>query len=81
MHGPPMYFRVDWDKAQASVRRLAALRPETVITGHGPPMQGEAMRQALDQLAQDFDHVAVPRESRYLDHPARAEDGTAYRPV
>jgi glyoxylase-like metal-dependent hydrolase (beta-lactamase superfamily II) len=79
MHGPPMYFTVDWQAARTSVRRLAALEPEIVITGHGEPMQGPAMRQALRQLADSFEGIAVPKQSRYLDHPARAEDGSAYR--
>ena len=39
------------------------------------------MRDALHALARDFDRVAVPEHSLYLDRPAKAEDGTAYRPV
>jgi glyoxylase-like metal-dependent hydrolase (beta-lactamase superfamily II) len=38
MHGPPMYYTVDLDKAATSVAQLAELKPETVITGHGVPM-------------------------------------------
>src|SRR4051794_27674245 len=33
MHGPPMYFTPEWDKAGDSVRKLAALEPELVVTG------------------------------------------------
>lgn len=61
MHGPPMYFTPDWKSAKASVRELAALAPEVVITGHGAAMQGPLMRSALDALADNFDEVAVPR--------------------
>jgi glyoxylase-like metal-dependent hydrolase (beta-lactamase superfamily II) len=78
MHGPPQYFSVEWDKARASVAKLASLHPRLVITGHGQPMQGPAMGQALQQLAAEFDAVALPSEGRYRDSPARAEDGTAY---
>ena len=53
MHGPPMYFTTDWEAARRSVEQLAALEPDLVVTGHGRPMQGEAMRQAL--------HEARPR--------------------
>lgn len=60
MHGPPMYFTPDWESARSSVRRLADLRPELVITGNGPAMQGPGMRRALDELAARFDQVAVP---------------------
>ena len=47
MHGPPMYYTVEWDKAKASVERLAALEPDLVITGHGEAMRGPEMRAAL----------------------------------
>src|SRR3954453_20525132 len=40
VHGPPKYFTPDWDQAEASVRRLALLRPEVAATGHGVPMRG-----------------------------------------
>ena len=66
MHGPPMYFTPDWPSARQSVMELAALRPETAVTGHGQAMHGEAMRQALDQLALRFDEVAVPAHGRYV---------------
>ncbi len=78
MHGPPCYFTIDWGQARASVETLAALRPRLVVTGHGRAMQGEAMAEALDTLAQTFDRVARPERGRYLDQPARADDGSAY---
>jgi glyoxylase-like metal-dependent hydrolase (beta-lactamase superfamily II) len=71
LHGPPMYYTTDWDNARASVERLAALKPETIITGHGPPMQGPAMREALETLAREFDHVAIPKQGRYVEAPKR----------
>ncbi|WP_152045739.1 MBL fold metallo-hydrolase [Aureimonas psammosilenae] len=79
MHGPPMYYTVEWDKARASVAELAALEPEIVLTGHGRPMSGPEMRAALHRLSSDFDEIAVPKSGRYLTEPARAEDGSAYR--
>jgi glyoxylase-like metal-dependent hydrolase (beta-lactamase superfamily II) len=60
MHGPPRYFTPDWDEARESVRRLAALQPELVLTGHGRPMHGQPMREALELLARDFDRIARP---------------------
>jgi glyoxylase-like metal-dependent hydrolase (beta-lactamase superfamily II) len=60
MHGPPKYYTPDWEMARASVQRLAALEPERVVTGHGRPMQGPAMREALRTLARDFDRIARP---------------------
>jgi glyoxylase-like metal-dependent hydrolase (beta-lactamase superfamily II) len=70
LHGPPQYFTPDWINAGESLRRLAALQPELVITGHGPPMQGPKMRAALDLLARDFERIAVPEHGRYVREAA-----------
>jgi glyoxylase-like metal-dependent hydrolase (beta-lactamase superfamily II) len=70
MHGPPMYFTPDWARARASVEQLAALEPETVVTGHGPAMRGEEMRRALHHLADNFNEIAVPDHGRYVPEPA-----------
>ena len=78
LHGPPMYFTADWQKSAASVRALAGLEPETVVTGHGHAMRGPAMRASLNQLASEFERIAVPRDGVYVDRPARVEDGSAY---
>jgi glyoxylase-like metal-dependent hydrolase (beta-lactamase superfamily II) len=61
MHGPPKYFTPDWPSAADSVRKLAALDPELVITGHGPAMRGAEMREALHLLANDFRDIAIPK--------------------
>jgi hypothetical protein len=78
VHGPPMYFTQDFEAAHRSVERLAALDPDVAITGHGRAFRGEALREALHALAVNFDIVAVPEDGKYVKHPARIEDGTAY---
>ena len=78
LHGPPRYFTIDWEKSRSSVQALAALGPDLVVTGHGRAMQGPDMTQALRTLAAEFSTVAVPKDGRYVEHPARAEDGSAY---
>ena len=81
MHGPPMYYTPDWDNARESVRILAELEPQLVVTGHGRAMQGNEMRLALEALARNFDEVARPRHGRYVDEPAHADaSGTTYIP-
>ncbi|MZP28907.1 MBL fold metallo-hydrolase [Heliobacterium undosum] len=70
VHGPPAYFTTDWTAAKESVRRLEALHPSVVITGHGLPLRGEKLAGELGRLAHDFDHLAVPPEGRYVpEHP------------
>jgi glyoxylase-like metal-dependent hydrolase (beta-lactamase superfamily II) len=74
LHGPPQYFTPDWDAARESVRALAAFRPEVAITGHGLPMEGEALRTGLDALVRDFDRVARPSAGRYVHRPAVTDE-------
>ena len=81
LHGPPAYYTQDWEASRLSVERLAALEPELVISGHGPAMQGPEMRQALHQLAQNFDAIAVPEGGKYVRNPATAGTSDAYRPA
>ncbi len=78
LHGPPRYFTIDWEASRVSVTTLAGLNPDLVITGHGRAMQGPEMNGALHSLAQDFTRLAIPERGRYVDHPARAQDGSAY---
>jgi glyoxylase-like metal-dependent hydrolase (beta-lactamase superfamily II) len=70
LHGPPAYFTPDWEAARDSVERLAALEPHRVITGHGPPLQGEAMLRALHELADNFEQKGMPARGRYVGRPA-----------
>ncbi|OWA35334.1 MBL fold metallo-hydrolase [Saccharibacillus sp. O16] len=67
IHGPPTYFTPNWEAARTSVARLAALRPVSVVTGHGEPMAGAELTQGLELLSHDFDKVAVPASGRYVD--------------
>lgn len=70
VHGPPAYFTSDWQEARRSVETLAALQPAVVATGHGLPMRGAEMLQALQTLARAFDRIAVPAQGRYVRQPA-----------
>jgi glyoxylase-like metal-dependent hydrolase (beta-lactamase superfamily II) len=74
LHGPPMYFTPDWESAAQSVATLAELDPEVAATGHGEPLRGGSMRADLHDLARDFRRRAVPRQGRYVNHPAEADD-------
>jgi glyoxylase-like metal-dependent hydrolase (beta-lactamase superfamily II) len=74
IHGPPAYFTTDWMAARRSVEILAGLEPVRLLTGHGPALQGPSMLRGLQQLARDFDDLAVPRRGRYVGHPAIADE-------
>jgi glyoxylase-like metal-dependent hydrolase (beta-lactamase superfamily II) len=79
---PPAYFTYDWDTAYESVEKLAVLRPEIVASGHGKPMYGEAMRNELYNLCDNFYEEAVPRRGRYIADPAVADaSGVIYVPA
>jgi glyoxylase-like metal-dependent hydrolase (beta-lactamase superfamily II) len=79
--GPPQYFTMDWPAAAVSVRKIAGLNPRTIAPGHGPVMRGRELQDDLQELAANFEEVAVPASGRYVGHPAIAgETGVTYVP-
>ena len=74
LNGPPAYFTIDWDKARQSTATIASLKPELLATGHGEPMQGDSIPDALAALARDFDHRARPRKGRYVTNPVATDE-------
>lgn len=50
LQGPMLEFSHDLQTAEESVRKLAALEPEVILFGHGPPVQRDAAAQ-LHRLA------------------------------
>ena len=42
------------------------LQPDVIVSGHGHAMRGSEMRSALQQLAREFDTIAVPEKGRYV---------------
>lgn len=78
LQGPPMFLTPDWQAAGNTVRMLASLEPDTIVCGHGRAMMGPEMLAKLHYLAENFEQIALPKQGRYLNNPARPEDGTAY---
>ncbi len=66
VNGPPRYLTTDWQAAEESVFRLLALQPQLAITGHGPMMQAEALRDGLLLLADQFRKLAVPAYGKFV---------------
>jgi glyoxylase-like metal-dependent hydrolase (beta-lactamase superfamily II) len=50
LQGPMSEFTEDMPTAEESVRKLAALEPEVILLGHGPPVRRDAAAQ-LRRLA------------------------------
>ena len=50
LDGPMLEFTEDMPTAEESIRKLAALEPEVILFGHGPPLQQDAAAQ-LRRLA------------------------------
>lgn len=79
--GPPKYMTCDWTEAKKSVIKLANLHPRIAAAGHGPVMRGRELQQELNNLAENFDTLAVPSSGRYVNSPAIAnENGVVYVP-
>jgi len=70
VYGPPKYLTYNWKTAADSVRKLAALEPLVLATGHGNTMSGADVTVKLRELAEHFDKLAKPAHGRYVDEPA-----------
>jgi glyoxylase-like metal-dependent hydrolase (beta-lactamase superfamily II) len=66
---PPQYYTSDWDKAEASMRMLADLRPEHILCGHGKPIS-----HAADGFAEFVRNFRRPEKGRYVNTPAIADE-------
>jgi glyoxylase-like metal-dependent hydrolase (beta-lactamase superfamily II) len=62
LHGPPAYFTQDWGLARQSVQRLAGLEPLIVAPGHGKPLAGANVPEALVRLAAGLDSGSERKE-------------------
>uniref|UniRef100_A0AC35F392 Metallo-beta-lactamase domain-containing protein n=1 Tax=Panagrolaimus sp. PS1159 TaxID=55785 RepID=A0AC35F392_9BILA len=67
LHGPPSYFTPDWKTAWESIKKLAALRPHSLIPGHGRPISDEKLADELQKLADNFDKKEIPSSGMYAN--------------
>ena len=65
--GPPRYFTSDWKQAWHSVEKLKDLKPTVAITGHGLPMEDQALTENLTRLVNEFDQIAIPKHGRFVE--------------
>ncbi|MFZ7945825.1 MULTISPECIES: MBL fold metallo-hydrolase [Bacillaceae] len=65
--GPPKYYTTDWDAAYESVKKLAGLKPQVAVTGHGLPMSGEELIENLTYLVEHFAEIGRPDSGRYVN--------------
>ncbi|MEO6237761.1 MAG: MBL fold metallo-hydrolase [Vicinamibacterales bacterium] len=74
---PPAPLTTDWQSARRSVEAIALLRPQAVGAGHGVPIAGAGVADALEVFARTF----TPPEGRYSIAPAQAgPDGVEWVP-
>lgn len=79
--GPPKYFTCDWEDARTSVEELIKLNPKTAATGHGQPMRGIELQEALKELSENFYNKSIPSSGRYVPNPAITNaNGVMYVP-
>lgn len=75
---PPAPFTPDWTAARRSAERLAELEPEIIAAGHGVPIAGPDVAEALRRFAARF---PMPGAGRYVPEPAQADaTGVVYVP-
>jgi len=75
---PPAPLTTDWQAAQRSIEHLATLRPQAIAAGHGLPMVGSDVADALSEFSVSF---APPAHGRYVHEAARADErGLVYVP-
>ena len=74
LHGPPAYYTQNWYAAAQSVRTIADLAPSVMVSGHGVPLAGPELGPGLRNLADRFEQEEVPRQGRYVVHPAKADE-------
>lgn len=63
---PPAYFTCDWHTAYNSMRRLQALEPAILASGHGLPLRGDDWRREMDALIAEFPRRGLPRHGHYV---------------
>lgn len=67
INGPPNYLTTDWKAAFDSVKKLAALKPDKVVPGHGVMMQGEDLKKGLKNLVDHFNEMTVPDHGKFVE--------------
>ena len=65
--GPPKYFTTNWEQAKQSLQKIIDLNPKLAIVSHGQPIEGEDLKQQLDQLMNHFDEVAKPHHGKFVE--------------
>jgi glyoxylase-like metal-dependent hydrolase (beta-lactamase superfamily II) len=70
-HRPPAPLTPDWEAARRSIDTLAGLEPSVVAAGHGLPISGPHVAEALRSYTGRF---IPPDTGRYVGRPARADE-------
>ena len=64
LHEPPARFTLDPERNRESIRRLAALRPEVMVFGHGPAWRDADALERFAECGPSSSRSATPRRAR-----------------
>lgn len=67
IYGPPRYFTTNWAQVKDSIRKLLALKPEIITTGHGRPLKNHEAQRKLDELNNHLDEIILPKHGKYVN--------------
>ena len=65
--GPPKYFTMNWEEAKKSIQKIIDLNPQLAIVSHGQPIEGEELKNRLQELMNHFDEVAKPHHKKRVE--------------
>ena len=65
--GPPKYFTTNWEQAKKSLQKIIDLNPKLAIVSHGQPVEGENLKQQLNELMNHFDEIAKPHHGKFVE--------------
>ncbi|MGB9936135.1 MAG: MBL fold metallo-hydrolase [Methanobacterium sp.] len=65
--GPPAYLTKDWEAAKKSIIKIRDLNPSLLIPSHGNPLEGQELKDQLNNLIRDFEEISVPKRGKFIE--------------
>ena len=58
---------MNWEEAKKSIQKIIDLNPQLAIVSHGQPIEGEELKNRLQELMNHFDEVAKPHHKKRVE--------------